>query len=146
MEYFTENYLETQEIGRCLAEELKSGKKAAVFGLKGSLGAGKTTFLQGFAKGLGIKEKVVSPTFVIMNRFGIKKGRFRNFYHFDCYRLERAEELENLGYKEIISNPQNIVCIEWPERIKKLLPDDSILINFKILEGDNRKITINYGE
>jgi tRNA threonylcarbamoyladenosine biosynthesis protein TsaE len=146
MEYLTENYLETQEIGEGLAGEIKSAKKAVVFGLKGDLGAGKTTFLQGFAKGLGIKEKIISPTFVIMNRFDIKKGKFRNFYHLDCYRIEKAEEMENLGFEEIINNPKNIVCIEWPEKIKKILPDDLILIKFKTISEDKREITIDYGK
>ena len=146
MEYLTEDYSETQEVGRDLAEEIKSGPRAVVFGLRGDLGAGKTTFLQGFAKGLGIKEKIISPTFVIMNRFDIKKGSFRNFYHLDCYRIEKAKEMENLDFEEIINNPKNIVCIEWPEKIKSILPKDIILIKFKILEGDKREITIDYGK
>jgi len=146
MEYLTENYAETQEIGEGLAEEIKEQKKAIVFGLKGDLGAGKTTFLQGFARGLGIKEKVISPTFVIMNRFDIKKGKFKNFYHLDCYRIEKVNEMENLGFEEIIANPKNIVCIEWPEKIKKILPKDLILIKFKITKENNREITINYGK
>jgi len=144
-QFFTEGYLETQEIGEDMAKEVKEQKRAVVFGLKGDLGAGKTTFLQGFAKGLGIKEKVISPTFVIMNRFDIKKGKFKNFYHLDCYRIERAKEMENLGFEEIISDPKNIVCIEWPEKIKKILPPDLISISF-ILEGDKREIIIDYGK
>lgn len=146
MEYLTENYIETQEIGEELAEEIKELKTAVVLGLKGDLGAGKTTFLQGLAKGLGIKEKVISPTFVIMNRFDIKKGKFKNFYHLDCYRIENVKEIQDLGFEEIISNQENIVCIEWPEKIKKVLPADMISIKFKILRGDNREITIDYGK
>jgi tRNA threonylcarbamoyladenosine biosynthesis protein TsaE len=145
-QFLTEDYLETQDIGMALAETIEVQDKAIVFGLKGDLGAGKTTFLQGFAKGLGIKEKVISPTFVIMNRFDIKKGKFKNFYHLDCYRIERAKEMENLGFEEIISDPKNIVCIEWPEKIKKILPPDLISISFNILEGDKREIIIDYGK
>lgn len=145
MEYLTENYLETKEVGEDLAKEIKRGPGAVVFGLKGDLGAGKTTFLQGFAKGLGIKEKVISPTFVIMNRFDLK-GKFNNFYHLDCYRIEKSKEMESLGFEEIINNPKNIVCIEWPEKIKKLLPEDVISIKFKILDGDKREIIIDYGK
>lgn len=146
VQFLTEDYLETQDIGMALAETIEAQDKAIVLGLSGDLGAGKTTFLQGFAKGLGIKEKVISPTFVIMNRFDIKKGKFKNFYHFDCYRIERAKEMENLGFEEIISDPKNIVCIEWPEKIKKILPLDLISIRFNILEGDNREIIIDYGK
>jgi tRNA threonylcarbamoyladenosine biosynthesis protein TsaE len=146
MEYLTENYKETQELGKSLAEDLKMQKRALVFGLKGNLGAGKTTFIQGFAKGLGIKNKITSPTFIIMNRFDIKKGKFRSFYHFDCYRIEKVKEIDNLGFKEIISNPKNIVCIEWPEKIKKVLPKDIIYINFKNVSEEQREITIDYGK
>ena len=133
-------------IKRFVTEILKPQKGALVFGLKGELGAGKTTFLQGFAKGLGIKNKIISPTFVIMNRFPIKKGKFTNFYHLDCYRIEDAKEMKNLEFEEIINNSKNIVCIEWPEKIKKALPKNINMIKFDILEGDKRKIIIDYGE
>jgi tRNA threonylcarbamoyladenosine biosynthesis protein TsaE len=146
VQFLTENYLETQDIGQALAETVEAQDEAVVFGLTGDLGAGKTTFLQGFAKGLGIKEKVISPTFVIMNRFDIKKAKFENFYHLDCYRIEDSKEMNNLDFEEIVSNPKNIVCIEWPEKIKKLLPEQLISIKFKILEQNNREITIEYGK
>ena len=146
VQFSTENHLETQDIGQALAETIEIQDKAIVFGLSGDLGVGKTTFLQGFAKGLGVKEKVISPTFVIMNRFDIKKAKFENFYHLDCYRIEDVKEMKNLGFEEIISNPKNIVCIEWPEKIKKILPEYLISVKFKILEGDNREITIKYGK
>jgi len=146
MEYFAEKSEETKEIGKGLADNLKPQKTALVFGLKGDLGAGKTTFLQGFARGLGVKGKIISPTFVIMNRFPVKKGKFTNFYHLDCYRIENVKEMKNLEFEEIISNSKNIVCIEWPEKIKKALPQNISMIKFDILEGDKRKITIDYGE
>ena len=146
MEYFVEKTEETKEVGKSLSENLKPQKGAFVFGLKGELGAGKTTFLQGFVQGLGVKEKITSPTFVIMNRFPIKKGKFTNFYHFDCYRIENVKEMKNLEFEEIIGNSKNIVCIEWPEKIKKVLPGNINMIKFDVLEGDNRKITIDYGE
>lgn len=146
MDYFTEKPEETKEVGRGLAEGVKTGKTALVFGLKGDLGAGKTTFMQGFARGLGIKGKVISPTYVIMNRFPVKKGGFRNFYHIDCYRVESVKEMKNLGLEEIIGDKNNIVCIEWPERIKRMLPKDTVMIDFKILEGDKRRITIKNGK
>jgi len=146
MEYLTEKSKETQEVGKMLSERLKSSKRALVFGLKGNLGAGKTTFLQGFAKGLGIKDRITSPTFVIVKRFSIKKGKFRNFYHLDCYRIENFKEMNNLGFKEIISDFRNIVCIEWPEKIRKILPQGTVFIKFDILGEDKRKITINHGK
>jgi tRNA threonylcarbamoyladenosine biosynthesis protein TsaE len=141
----TNNFSETQKLGQDFAREilaLKRKEPAIVLGLCGDLGAGKTTFLQGFAKGLGIKEIVNSPTFVILKRFKIKDVRFKNFYHIDCYRLENPEDILHLGFAEIISNPENIMAIEWPEKISKLLPKNIISIKFEHLEENKRKLTI----
>ena len=134
----TKSYKETQKIGEVFAKQiLKTGpqKTAIVLCLRGNLGGGKTTFLQGFAKGLGIKEKILSPTFVVMKRFS-------NFYHFDCYRLKDEKDILELGWEEIISNPKNIVAVEWPERIKKVLPKTAIKIEFKTLEENKRELTM----
>jgi len=135
---------QTKKIGKILAKEfLKTFTKTAlVLGLIGDLGGGKTTFLQGFAKGLGTKEKILSPSFIILKRFKIKDLRFKNFYHFDCYRIEKPEEILNLGFKEIISNPQNIVAIEWADRIKKILPKGTLILKFNFINRNQREIEI----
>src|SRR3989344_677301 len=123
--FITNNFEETQLAGQNLARQIlakKLDKQAVVLALSGDLGAGKTTFLQGFAKGLGITEVVNSPTFVILKKFKITRNkeqetitkRFENFYHIDCYRLDSPEEILQLDFKEIISDSQNIVAIEWP--------------------------------
>ena len=153
--YITTSYKKTQELGESLAKKIiKNGlyKKAVVLGLRGNLGGGKTTFLQGFAKGLGVKEKILSPTFVIQKRFKIKDLRFKNFYHIDCYRLENEKPARNashsdaggdilaLDFKKIISDPENIVAIEWPEKIKKVLPKNIILIKFKFVDENKREV------
>ena len=139
--YTTNSYKQTQKLGEKLATEIllsqTSQKTAVVLALKGNLGGGKTTFLQGFAKGLGIKEKITSPTFVIMKHFKFKKI---NFYHFDCYRLKTAKDILELDFKEIISNPENIVALEWPEKIKKVLSKDTVLIEFKFINENTREI------
>ena len=140
----THSAKETQRFAAKFARQIlrsKPGKSAMVLALSGDLGAGKTTFLQGFAKGLGINEVVNSPTFVILNRFKIYDLRFNNFYHIDCYRLEKPEEILELGFSKIISNPENIVAIEWPEKISKVLPKKVIKITFEHLE-QNRDLTI----
>lgn len=138
LEIFTSSPLQTKKLGEMLAEEIlkgKSGKKALVIGLVGELGGGKTTFLQGFAKGLGIKEKILSPTFVIMKRFG-------DFYHLDCYRIQKTKDILGLGFKEIINNPKNIVAIEWADKISSLLPKNIILIKFEVIDEDKRSIVL----
>jgi len=138
---------QTKKIGQFLAEEtLKTKtKRALILGLVGDLGGGKTTFLQGFAQGLGIKEKILSPSFVILKRFKIKDLRFKNFYHIDCYRIKKPKEILDLGFKEIISDPKNIVAIEWADRIKKILPKKILVLKFDFINRNQREIEIlNY--
>jgi len=142
----TKSAKETQKAGELLAKEivlLPLGKKARVICLNGDLGGGKTTFLQGFAKGLGVKEKILSPTFVILKRFGLKEP-YKNFYHMDCYRLQGIEDLSSLGFGDILLDSQNIIAIEWAERIKKALPKDSINLDFDFLSDKKRKITLRH--
>jgi tRNA threonylcarbamoyladenosine biosynthesis protein TsaE len=119
--------------------------KAVVIALKGDLGAGKTTFTQMLAKELGIEETITSPTFVIQKRYKIKKGPdpFKKLIHIDAYRLESSDELLNLDWKELISNPENIICLEWPERVADIIPEDSVVIELEIDERGGRKITTN---
>jgi len=155
--YLSVQSTQTRKVGEKLAEEvIKTPKKdkAIVIGLKGDLGGGKTTFLQGFAKGLGIKERVLSPTFVLLRRYRIPKTKssanskiqtlkFKNFYHIDCYRLEKLEEILDLDFKKVASNPQNILAIEWSDKIEKILPPGAIRINLEFISKNKRKITIN---
>ena len=140
MNYLTNSYKQTQKLGEKLAKTLlkkDAGKSAVVLGLQGDLGGGKTTFLQGFAKGLGVKEKILSPTFVIMKRF-------KNFYHIDCYRIKNEKDILELGFEEIISDSKNIVAIEWPERIKKRLPKSIIIIKFDFIDKNKREIAVYF--
>lgn len=118
-------------------------KYALIIGFEGDLGSGKTTFIQGFASGLRIKENVLSPTFLILKQFPMVIKNYKNFYHIDAYRLKNPEELTELGFKEIIKNPENIIAIEWAERVKQLLPKKIIWIKFSNLKGDKRKIKIS---
>lgn len=125
---------------KILKTPLLKEKGAFAVGLKGDLGGGKTTFVQGFAKGLGIKEKITSPTFSIFKIYKLKSGSYKLLYHFDCYRIENPEEVLPLGFKEIISDPQNIVLIEWAENIKEILPKNTKWIIFKFIDESTREI------
>ncbi len=143
MNYYTNNFLETKKLGEKIVKKVKPAKSGAtVFCLKGDLGAGKTTFLQGFGIGLKIKEKIQSPTFIIMNRYALKNNNFKNFFHFDCYRLEKPKEIINLDFKEIIADPDNLVAIEWSSKIQKFLPSQRTEVFFEIIDQEKRKITI----
>lgn len=145
MKYTTNSSQETQKIAQEIISKLtgKETRGALVLALEGDLGAGKTTFIQGLAGALKIKERVLSPTFVIMRRFKIKKGKFKNFYHLDCFRLENEDNLNELGLEDIINNSENLVAIEWAEKIKNILPADTIRIKFEHAGGDKRRITLN---
>lgn len=155
-EYLSNNPSQTKRIGKALAEKILKGepeKIAQILALQGDLGGGKTTFLQGFARGLGVKDKILSPTFVILRKFKIKRqscreskatAKFKTFYHIDCYRIEKPKELLSLGFKRIVSDSQNIVAVEWAEHIKKILPQNAISINFEFISKNKRKIIIRW--
>jgi len=149
--YLTTNSSQTKKLGENLAKKiikLSQKKGALIIALSGDLGAGKTTFVQGLAKGLEIKEKITSPTFVLMKKFQIRKNlrldsqKFASFFHIDCYRIQRPEEILNIGFKEIISNSQNIVVIEWSEKIEEILPKNNIKIKFDFMGQNTRKIVV----
>jgi len=145
--YLTTSPFQTKNLGEKIAREILASpkkEKAEIVGLMGELGSGKTTFLKGFAKGLGIKEKILSPTFIIMRKSKIQnpKSKFQYLYHIDCYRIRQPKEVLELGFKEIISAPQNIVCIEWADKIKKILPQNTIILKFKFAGKNKREILI----
>lgn len=117
---------QTHKAAAELLKEIKSTPRvggAVVVALSGDLGSGKTTFTQGFAKSLGIKERITSPTFVILKRFKINDLRFKNLIHVDAYRFENPKEMLDLGWKEMLSRPKNIILIEWAEKIIRQLAD-----------------------
>ena len=141
MEFITKSTRETQDVGRKVAADLIK-KTPTVIALTGDLGSGKTTFVQGFAKALGIRKKIISPTFILMRTYKAKRNNV--LYHLDLYRLESnlESEIENLGIKDIWKEGKNILVIEWAEKIKELLPDGTIWIKFEYLSDDQRKIII----
>ncbi len=116
--------------------------QAYVLGLYGDLGAGKTALTQAIADTLGVNQKVTSPTFIIMNRYELSDSKFKNMFHIDAYRLEKAEELLNLGWQEIISDPRNLIIIEWPERVEKIMPTDHLQIKIKHLDESSREFDL----
>lgn len=148
-EYLTKSAGQTKKLGETLAKTFsrsRSENKAIVIGLKGDLGGGKTTFLQGFAKGLGIKERVLSPTFIVMRRMKLDNcsiDQLDNFFHIDAYRIRDDRDLLGLGFREIVANSKNVVAIEWADKIKQLLPKNTILIEFEVVNKNSRKIVFD---
>ncbi|MEI8338034.1 MAG: tRNA (adenosine(37)-N6)-threonylcarbamoyltransferase complex ATPase subunit type 1 TsaE [bacterium] len=113
---------------------------ATVLTLKGDLGSGKTTFSQFLAKRLGVKEGVTSPTFLLIKRYPTFNHVFQNFFHIDAYRIEKESEFSNLGFEETLKNPENIIAIEWPEKIPTLIPNDAFEISFEHGENELERI------
>ncbi|MBI4153551.1 tRNA (adenosine(37)-N6)-threonylcarbamoyltransferase complex ATPase subunit type 1 TsaE [Candidatus Woesebacteria bacterium] len=125
-------------MGRKIAADLEGGE---VFALSGDLGSGKTTFVQGFAEGLGVTARIISPTFILVRKY---ETGDKNFYHVDLYRLEGdiENEVARLGINDIWKRPENVVIIEWAEKIKNIIPKDAKWIKFEDLGGDKRKIVM----
>lgn len=124
--------------------KIKRGN-AMVLAFSGDLGAGKTTLTQEIALQFGIKENVVSPTFVIMKIYKISSSskyysHFKKLIHIDAYRIEKEEELSYLGWDEIISDKDNLVIIEWPEKVKKIIPKSAINIFLSHIDEETRAI------
>lgn len=140
-EFITNNIQETQEFAQNFAKKLQSGDIVALYG---NLGSGKTTFIQGLGKGLGIKHKIISPTFIIVRQYVIKnnKLRIKDFYHIDLYRIEAEKDIEGLGLLDLFNDKNVIVVIEWAEKIQNLLPEKRWEIHFEYLEEEKRKIKI----
>lgn len=125
---------ETQEFAEKFAHRLKPG----IICLYGELGAGKTTFVRGLARGLGIRSKISSPTFTYQR---IHKGRL-NLYHFDCYRLKGQDTLMLEDFREIMERDDGVIAVEWAERIEKFLPKNRTEIYFEHVDENTRKIRI----
>jgi tRNA threonylcarbamoyladenosine biosynthesis protein TsaE len=132
MKFITTTAKQTQKLGEALAQELKGGK---IICLSGELGSGKTTFTQGLLQGLKIKGPYTSPTFVIMKKYK------NNVYHIDAYRV-KDKDILNLGWEEIIRDKNNIVIVEWADRIKKIIPKNSLWIKFEWVGEKEREIRI----
>ncbi len=128
---------ETYALGKKLGEEAKPG---AVYCLSGDLGVGKTVFTKGFAVGLGVTDTVNSPTFTIVQEY---QGRLP-FYHFDVYRIEEPEEMEEIGYEDYFYG-DGACMIEWAELIEELIPAEAVKVRISkdLQKGtDYRLITV----
>ena len=136
--FITKSEEETFALGYGMGQKAVKGQ---VFALEGDLGAGKTVFAKGFAKGLGIDEPVTSPTFTIFNIY--ESGRLP-LYHFDVYRLEGPDELEETGYEEFFYG-SGVTLVEWAGIVRDIMPPDTVRITIKreYIDGSSvRKITV----
>ena len=136
--YITKNESETEALGAEFAKNLPGGTVIAMYG---DLGAGKTAFVRGMAKGMGLECRVTSPTFTIVNEY---LGQ-RELIHFDMYRLSSADELFDIGWDDYIA--RGAVCaVEWSENVSEAFTGDEIRLNIEKLDDNTRKITIEGAE
>ena len=139
LEIETKNEQETMLIAEKFGKSLFS---PCVVSLDGDLGAGKTTFVKGLAKGLGITENITSPTFTILNNYSLENGK--NLYHFDLYRLNDTEEFYAMGFEEYfdLTTLKGITVVEWASNCQNIIPARHFLVSIKKGEGNNRTISI----
>ena len=137
MEFITHSPAQTEAVAEKLAKELSAG---TVIAYRGDLGAGKTAFTRGLAKGLGAAEPVTSPTYTIVNEY--LSGRLPLF-HFDMYRLGSADELFDIGWEDYLDRG-GICAVEWSENVEDAL-EDPVLITIEKLGEDIRRITVTGG-
>ena len=135
--FISHSEAETEAAGADLARELVPG---AVVLLCGDLGAGKTVFSRGFARGLGVTEPVSSPTYTIVQEYSLADGN--RLYHMDLYRIGDEHAALGFGVDEFLDDPGAISLVEWPERISGLLPDDAVRVELKHLSAEAREIRI----
>ena len=134
MIYYTNSDKETEAVGEQFGRAVKDGTVVAMYG---DLGAGKTAFVRGMARGMGITERVSSPTFTIVNEY---LGD-RTLIHFDMYRLGSADELFDIGWEDYIA--RGAVCaVEWSENVEEAFYGDEIILTIEKTSDTSRKITI----
>ena len=133
MEFITNSERETEELGVRLAERLEPGNVVA---FTGDLGAGKTAFTRGLARGLGITDRVTSPTFTIVNEY---EGGRLPLFHFDLYRLSSSNELFDIGWEDYLARG-GVCAVEWSENVSDALEEDVISVEICRGETDSRRI------
>ena len=133
MEFVTHSREETQALGARLAEALDAGRVVA---FTGDLGAGKTAFVSGMARALGVEERVTSPTFTIVNEY---EGGRLPLFHFDMYRLDSADELFHIGWEDYLARG-GVCAVEWSENVAEAIEPDAVRVSILRGEGDNDRI------
>ena len=137
MTYTTHSDKETEDLGARFAASLPAGAVAALYG---DLGCGKTAFVRGMARGMGLDAAVTSPTFTIVNEY---EGP-RPLFHFDMYRLSSADELFDIGWEDYLARG-GVCAVEWSENVPGAFEGDEIAVRFEKTGDNDRKITIEGG-
>ncbi len=137
-EYQSHSVAQTEAVGKALAKELQPGDLLA---FTGGMGAGKTAFVRGLAKGLGVRGEVSSPTYAIVNEY---RGN-PTLYHFDMYRIGSEEDLYTTGFYDYLDSGKNILAVEWSENITDYLPENTIWVAITVESDSDRLIQVTGG-
>jgi tRNA threonylcarbamoyladenosine biosynthesis protein TsaE len=138
---------ETKEVAHKLIAKLTVGERATVLAMDGDLGSGKTTLSQFIGQELGVRDVMPSPTFLIQKIYELKEQKWKHLIHIDAYRLEKEGELLSLGWRDLISDSQNLIIVEWAERVKNIMAKSAIHIVLRHAEEgiheNRREIEVN---
>ncbi len=126
------------DLDRAAREFLRLTDGVRIYAFYGSMGAGKTTFISALCRVLGVGDEVASPTFTIVNEY--RAGNGRAVYHFDFYRIERLQEVLDIGYEEYMDS-DGICLMEWPEKIEAILPEDTLRVHIAEQPDGSRSVT-----
>ena len=142
MEIITNSEQETLDLADKYAQALKPGD---ILGLTGQLGAGKTVFAKGLAKGLGIKQNVSSPTFNLMRLYEVRTPRadpgIKRFCHIDAYRVQSEFEIIDIGAEDFIGQKDTVTLVEWADNVGEILPGRTKMVNIEVIDPTQRRIT-----
>lgn len=138
--FITTGFKDTQKLGEEFVSRLKPGN---IIFLYGDLGSGKTTFVQGIAIGLGIKTRIISPTFIVLRTHATNNKMIKKLYHLDLYRLNEKEEVKNIGLDDLVNDPEAVTIIEWPDILGEV--KNVIKISFEYVNENTRKIELENG-
>ena len=139
MDYISKNPVETRQLAKKIASQLKGGE---ILCLYGQLGAGKTVFISGLINYFIPGKRVLSPTFIIVRHYHPADNKITNIYHVDLYRVSDEADIQGLGLVELMNQPNSIIAIEWADRLGKFLPKERIDINIKIKDTTKRVFQI----
>ncbi|MFI3267033.1 MAG: tRNA (adenosine(37)-N6)-threonylcarbamoyltransferase complex ATPase subunit type 1 TsaE [Rikenellaceae bacterium] len=127
------------EFSAAAAAIVEAASEYSVVAFYGQMGAGKTTLISAICDVMGVEQRVTSPTFAIVNEY--VSASERTIYHFDVYRINKIDEIYDMGYEEYFYS-DGLSLVEWPELIEPLLPEDTLVVKIEVLGEDSRKITI----
>jgi tRNA threonylcarbamoyladenosine biosynthesis protein TsaE len=143
MKFISKDSEDTKKIAEKLVRSLEVGERAVVLALYGDLGAGKTTLAQNIGEYLGVHDPIQSPTYLIEKIYELRRSPWQHLVHIDAYRLDDESELLSLGWREIVNKPENLIIVEWADKVGNILPDDAIHIHIRHVSEHEREIEIS---